>query len=195
MFGLNPWGHHLTSVLLHALNAVLVFAVAATDDRRDVAEPVGGGVVRGSPAARRIGRLGRGTQGCAQRLLRSALRSGLTCATRSQQSQQGQDPESEVQVDTRHATRSTQHATRITLHVSRPVFLRPVALLFALGLMCKPMLVTLPVRPVAAGLLAAGENVRMQCSITRHHAVTAPLLGAWCWRSSRSLPSRRRRAS
>jgi Flp pilus assembly protein TadD len=27
MFGLEPWGHHLTSVLLHALNAVLVFAL------------------------------------------------------------------------------------------------------------------------------------------------------------------------
>jgi tetratricopeptide (TPR) repeat protein len=27
MFGLNPWGHHLTNVLLHALNAVLVFAL------------------------------------------------------------------------------------------------------------------------------------------------------------------------
>ena len=25
MFGLEPWGHHLSSVLLHALNAVLVF--------------------------------------------------------------------------------------------------------------------------------------------------------------------------
>jgi tetratricopeptide (TPR) repeat protein len=27
LFGLKPWGHHLTSVLLHALNAVLVFLV------------------------------------------------------------------------------------------------------------------------------------------------------------------------
>ena len=27
LFGLKPWGHHLTSVLLHALNAVLVFAL------------------------------------------------------------------------------------------------------------------------------------------------------------------------
>ncbi|MEI7939273.1 MAG: tetratricopeptide repeat protein [Verrucomicrobiota bacterium] len=26
VFGLNPWGHHLTNVLLHALNAALVFA-------------------------------------------------------------------------------------------------------------------------------------------------------------------------
>ncbi len=25
LFGLNPWGHHLTSVLLHAVNTVLVF--------------------------------------------------------------------------------------------------------------------------------------------------------------------------
>src|ERR1017187_2371725 len=27
LFGLKPWGHHLTSVLLHALNATLVFAL------------------------------------------------------------------------------------------------------------------------------------------------------------------------
>lgn len=27
IFGLNPWGHHLTSVLLHAFNTLLVFAV------------------------------------------------------------------------------------------------------------------------------------------------------------------------
>ena len=27
MYGLNPWGHHLTNVLLHALNAALVFAL------------------------------------------------------------------------------------------------------------------------------------------------------------------------
>jgi tetratricopeptide (TPR) repeat protein len=26
-FGLNPWGHHLTNILIHALNAVLVFLV------------------------------------------------------------------------------------------------------------------------------------------------------------------------
>ena len=27
LFGLNPWGHHLINVLLHALNAALVFAL------------------------------------------------------------------------------------------------------------------------------------------------------------------------
>ena len=26
-YGLNPWGHHLTSILIHALNSVLVFVV------------------------------------------------------------------------------------------------------------------------------------------------------------------------
>jgi Flp pilus assembly protein TadD len=30
LFGLNPWGHHLTNVLLHALNAGLVFALLQT---------------------------------------------------------------------------------------------------------------------------------------------------------------------
>ena len=75
--GLNPWGHHLTNVLLHALNAALVFRVATTDDRREVAESVGGGVVRGSPAAGRIGGLGVGTQGCAQRVLRFARAAGV----------------------------------------------------------------------------------------------------------------------
>ena len=27
MFGLKPWGHHLTNVLLHAFNAALVFVL------------------------------------------------------------------------------------------------------------------------------------------------------------------------
>ena len=27
LFGLAPWGHHLTSILLHALNATLLFMV------------------------------------------------------------------------------------------------------------------------------------------------------------------------
>ena len=34
LFGLNPWGHHLTSVLLHAVNTVLVFLLLATDGLR-----------------------------------------------------------------------------------------------------------------------------------------------------------------
>jgi protein O-mannosyl-transferase len=30
VYGLNPWGHHLTSILIHALNSVLVFLVFRT---------------------------------------------------------------------------------------------------------------------------------------------------------------------
>ncbi len=68
LFGLKPWGHHLTNVLLHALNAALVFVLLfQLMTGASVAESVGGGVVRPSPAARRIGGLGVGTQGCAQR--------------------------------------------------------------------------------------------------------------------------------
>jgi len=46
MFALNPWGHHLTSVLLHALNAGLVFLLLQQMTGRGLAEPGGGGVVR-----------------------------------------------------------------------------------------------------------------------------------------------------
>ena len=30
LFGLKPWGHHLTSLLLHALNTALVFLLLRT---------------------------------------------------------------------------------------------------------------------------------------------------------------------
>ena len=49
-------------------------SVAAPDDRRAVAECVGGGVVCRAPAARGIGGLGGGTQGCAQRLASACWR-------------------------------------------------------------------------------------------------------------------------
>ena len=72
LFGLKPWGHHLTSVLLHAVNTVLVFRVAATADRCNVAEPAGGGVVRRSPVACGIGGVGGGAEGRVEHVLRSA---------------------------------------------------------------------------------------------------------------------------
>ena len=42
-YGLNPEGHHFTSVLLHAINTVLLF-LAAADDGSPLAQPVCGGV-------------------------------------------------------------------------------------------------------------------------------------------------------
>ena len=38
IFGLNPWGHHLINVLLHAANTVLVFLIVSPPDGSDLAE-------------------------------------------------------------------------------------------------------------------------------------------------------------
>ena len=77
VYGLAPWGHHLTSVLLHALNALLLFVGPAGADRGDVAELSGGGPVRAASAPRRIRRLDRGTEGCPQRDILDAGALGL----------------------------------------------------------------------------------------------------------------------
>ena len=57
-------------------------SVAATDDRGDVAEPVGGGVVWVASAACGIGGLGGGTQGCAEHASSVCWRSVVMPATR-----------------------------------------------------------------------------------------------------------------
>src|ERR1035441_4681765 len=118
--------------------------VAPTDDGRDVAESVCGGVVRRSPAARRISRLGGGTQGCAQRLLRSALVDLLRPLCCS--------PMSKVQSPKSRAGRqgSTLHAPRFTFLPAFPLLLRP-------RIDEQADAGDLAVRPVAAGLLAVAS--------------------------------------
>ena len=63
LFKLRPAGHHLMSLAIHAANAILLFLVLLRHDGRRVAERGGGGAVRRSPAARRVGGLGGGAQG------------------------------------------------------------------------------------------------------------------------------------
>ncbi len=46
LFGLNPAGHHLDSVLIHALNVVLLFLLLALGYEAHWTEPAGGGAVR-----------------------------------------------------------------------------------------------------------------------------------------------------
>jgi tetratricopeptide (TPR) repeat protein len=116
VFGLHPWGHHLTSVLLHATNAVLLFA--------------------------------------ALRLMTGALWRSLLVAALF-----GLHPlhvESVAWVSERKDVLSTifwmlvlwAYARRAQVARARgrsaPVFYGLALLFFALGLMCKPMLVTLP---------------------------------------------------
>ena len=46
LFALNPAGHHLDSVLIHALNAVLLFLLLVWVTKRAGTEPAGGRAVR-----------------------------------------------------------------------------------------------------------------------------------------------------
>src|ERR1035438_7672725 len=97
--------------------------VAAADDRRDVAESVGGGLVRRSPLAGRSGCLGDGTPGGAQRLLRSARPDGLRALRATENAEcRMQNAESGAP---QHATRNTFHVSRLHLLPPLPVLARP----------------------------------------------------------------------
>jgi protein O-mannosyl-transferase len=156
MVGLNAWGHHLSSGLLHALNAALVFAllqrmtgaawrsllvaalfalhplrvesVAWVSERKDVLSGFFGLLALMAYA-------------------RYAEARSLKSKVQSLKPEAGtEDAESGM---SKPATRNMHHATRITHHVLR---LTPQAcafyllslFCFALGLMSKPMLVTWP---------------------------------------------------
>ena len=51
LFGVNPAGHHLVNVLIHAANAVLLFFFVEPSFRRAMAERVRRGAVRVASAA------------------------------------------------------------------------------------------------------------------------------------------------
>jgi hypothetical protein len=69
LYGPHPGGHHATSVLLHATNALLLFALLDRNDRVSVAGRAGCGPLRAAPAPRRVRRLGLRAEGRAQRIL------------------------------------------------------------------------------------------------------------------------------
>ena len=60
VFGLKPWGHHLTNVLLHGVNTVLLFLSAPSDNRCNLAKHDRGGTVWAAPGACGIGGVGGG---------------------------------------------------------------------------------------------------------------------------------------
>jgi protein O-mannosyl-transferase len=128
LFGLAPWGHHLTSLLLHAVNATLLFAVlrfmtGATWRSFAVALLFGVHPLRVESVA-----------WIAER--KDVLSTTFWMLTLWAYSRYGivQSPMSNVQCP--------PTASRITHHVSRYYLLSLV--FFTLGLMSKPMLVTLP---------------------------------------------------
>ena len=67
LYGLKPGGHHLTNVLLHAAAAVLLFLALRRMTGGTLAQRVGGGGLRDSSPAGRVGRLGGRAQGRIER--------------------------------------------------------------------------------------------------------------------------------
>ena len=126
LFGLKPWGHHLTSVLLHALNAVLVFALL---------QQMTGATVRSLFVAALFAVHPLRVESVAWVAERKDVLSGffgllaLIFYARY------------VQVQ-RPASRFTFHVSRATPHPSTAYLLS--LCFFTLGLMSKPMLVTWP---------------------------------------------------
>ena len=170
-------------------------SAAAADDRRALAQRHGGGVVRAASAARRIGGLGLRAQGCAERASSSCSRCGPTSATRK--------PKAECRMQNRAArravaTQSRDHASRhrrFTLFHPSAIFCR--SLFFALGLMSKPMLVTLPFVLLLLDywpLANANAECRTANASDTQRLTTFPFHALASWRSCLSSPWRPPRA-
>jgi protein O-mannosyl-transferase len=137
IYGLAPWGHHLTSLLLHALNTLLLFVLlrrmtGATGRAFVVALLFGLHPLRVESAAWVAERKDVLSTAFWMLTLWAYVRyANPECGHREQAAAKGGD-----------AARSTQHASRSTLHASRFYVLS--LLCFVLGLMSKAMLVTVP---------------------------------------------------
>jgi tetratricopeptide (TPR) repeat protein len=144
LFGLKPAGHHLTSLLLHTLNTVLLFVVLRRMTGRRGPSAMVAALFALHPLQ---------VDSVAWIAERKNLLSaffGLLClwayARYAEAEGWLKNPESGIQ----HATATnTQHATHNTprasiFHPPSSIFYLLSLVFFALGLMSKPMLVTLP---------------------------------------------------
>jgi len=128
MFGLKPWGHHLTSVLLHALNAGLVFVLL---------QQMTGATWRSLAVAALFALHPLRVESVAWVSERKDVLSGFfgllaLIAYAGYAQGRSRNP----------AAPNTHHVSRFTFHAPRFYLLS--LCLFALGLMSKPMLVTWP---------------------------------------------------
>jgi protein O-mannosyl-transferase len=144
-FGLNPWGHHLTNVLLHALNAGLAFALL---------QRITGAAWRSLAVAALFAVHPLRVEAVAWVSERKDLLSGffgllalLTYAHYAEKSRVSNQwsvisSQSSGVPATDHRPRTTDRRSLITDH--RSLFYLLSLFCFALGLMSKPMLVTWP---------------------------------------------------
>ena len=133
--GLNPWGHHLANVLLHAFNAGLVFALLRQMTGATWRSLLVAALFAAHPL--RVEAVAWVTE---RRDVLSAF-FGLLALIAYARYAQGRMQNAEGRRQ-KAATRNPQPATRFTFHVSRFYLLSLFFL--ALGLMSKPMLVTWP---------------------------------------------------
>jgi protein O-mannosyl-transferase len=149
ILGLNPWGYHLINVVLHGLNAALVFAllqqmtgarwrsvwVAALFAVHPLRVEAVAWVVEGKEVL------------CVFFGLLALMAYARYAQAQSLKSEAGtEDAESAMQKsgtpDTQHASRFTFHVSRLRSHAGTFYFLS--LFLYALGLMSKPTVVTWP---------------------------------------------------
>ena len=168
MCGLNPWGHHLANVLLHALNAGLVFAllqrmtgaawrsllVAALFAFHPLrVESVAWVTERKDVLSGFFGLLALIAYVC------YAQGSWEKAESRKQKAENGrQNP----------ATRNTFHVSRFTFH-ARTFYLLSLFFL-ALGLMSKPMLVTWPLVMLLLDYWPLGRMQNAECRMKNEEA-------------------------
>ena len=156
LYGLKPQWHHLTSLLFHAANTLLLFAGL---------KRMTGGLWRSAAVAALFALHPLHVESVAWVAERKDVLSTffflltLLAYGRYAEKSEGRNPKSEGNPEleireagdkpqesaadlTQHATRTTHHASRFTLHASR--FYALSLCFFALGLMSKPMLVTVP---------------------------------------------------
>ena len=137
LFGQKAGGFHFTNVALHAANSVLLFLLLRMLTGAFVAERGGGGAVCPASAARGVGGLGDGTQGCAQRLLRPA-RADLLRPLRARRVKEAESRNQKWAAGSARVRRSR------SLIFPASIFYLLSLCFFACGLMSKAMLVTWP---------------------------------------------------
>jgi tetratricopeptide (TPR) repeat protein len=144
LYGLKPAGHHITNLIFHTANTLLLFRLL---------QRLTGAFWRSALVAALFALHPLHVESVAWVAERKDVLStffGLLCIWAYARYAEVLSPMSNVQCrgigagsqPSEHATRNTQHAPRSTLHA--PLFYLLSLFLFALGLMSKPMLVTLP---------------------------------------------------
>jgi Flp pilus assembly protein TadD len=157
-YGLKPWGHHLTSVLLHALNTVLLFLFL---------RGLTGAFWRSVFVAALFGWHPIHVESVAWVAERKDVLSaffGLLALMGYARYAQGRMQKAEGRMQKPAASKmQLSHASRFTLHSS--TFYLLSLFFFALGLMSKPMLVTLPFVMLLLDYWPLGRMQNAECGM------------------------------